>query len=183
MSNRLFLVAVIVVSCFALIGGGGGGGGSNLFEDTEVSNARDTAKAVLKPHEENIREAYDEMESILMNNAWDENQRIASFMSFIAPDFKDLAGNAKRQELQETILSRIQRYNVNNYSFEPLSFIVVNENTLKVSTKMSIKVTKKAGGISIEVPLTRDVTWQLQQDGKWRIHQGLPYLRSEIEGP
>jgi hypothetical protein len=130
--------------------------------------------------------AHTELQSILENNSLSEESRTAKFISYVADDFKDIAGNPnKRGEVESTTLSRLQRYIINSYTFGPSAIEIVDGSTIKVTTTMQINVTRKPGttgavtAADIRVIPEPEIIWK-RYGTVWKIHQGLPYKSSEI---
>ncbi len=132
-----------------------------------------------------ISSAYSDMQTILQNNNLTNSQRVAGFMAYIADDFKDIAGTPNRNELESTMLSRLQRYTIDSYSFNKTKVQIVDSSTIKVTTPMTVGVTLKPGmsgavnGFNGPVDPVPVFTWKLYGT-TWKIHQGLPYKRSEV---
>jgi predicted small secreted protein len=135
---------------------------------------------------EKILSYHDVLQNILENNSLSETTRTAKFIFYVADDFKDIAGNPnKRDELESVTLSRLQRYTINSYTFEPVELTIVDANTIKVETRMQINVTLKPGATgavknaNINVFPAPVLTWK-RYNKEWKIYQGLPYKSSEI---
>ena len=135
---------------------------------------------------EKIVQYHTELQQILENNSISEASRVSQFMEYIADDFKDIAGTPdKKDELESTTLSRLERYVINSYTFEPVEITIVDSNTIKVKTTMIISVTRKPGATGaisqayITVSPTPEIIWK-RYGTEWKVYQGLPYKSSEI---
>jgi hypothetical protein len=132
-----------------------------------------------------ITASYKAMQSVLENNTLSDSVRVSNFMTYIASDFKDIAGTPNRAELESTTLSRLQRYTINSYSFTQSTLTVVDSSTITVKTPMVVDVVRKpgaSGAISaayIVVDPVPTITWK-RYGTSWLIYQGLPYKSDEI---
>ncbi|GAB4267262.1 MAG: hypothetical protein Kow0029_01660 [Candidatus Rifleibacteriota bacterium] len=127
-----------------------------------------------------------QLQAILENNSISDATRTSQFMAYVADDFKDIAGNPdKKPELESMTLSRLQRYTINSYTFNPETVTIVDSNTIQVVTTMTIDVTRKPGATGsvsaayIKVIPAPTITWK-RYGTEWKIYQGLPYKQEEI---
>jgi hypothetical protein len=180
---KLFKLTLVMILSIAMLTGCGGGGSSN-----PVAPSYDQE---LKTDYPDVFNSYSTMQTALESNTTDIDSRIASFMSVIATPFYDANEASKRADLEAVTKSRLERYNVNTWSLLPFSHAKVDDNTVRVSTKMVLSVTlipgKEGSGAGTyhfgdtskgEPELV--FTWVKEGDGKWRIKKGLPYRSDEL---
>lgn len=159
--------------------------GSPLF-DNSIRNEINNIKSQLIPGISQIIASYNKIKQELEDNNLDVQTRLYKFMNYISLNFKDLNGNNAYDELRNLTEGRLDRYIINEYKFDPMSFEYVNQNQIKVVTNMFIKVTRKPGKeggfAQAEVPLqNKDVYWEYDSNqNKWLIIKGLPYKQGEI---
>ena len=179
----LKLTLVMILSIAMLTGCGGGGGSSNP--------AAPTYDEELKTAYPDVFSSYTTMQTALENNALDIDSRMASFMSAIATPFYDANDVSKRSDLESVTKSRLERYNVDTWSLLPFAHAKVDDNTVRVSTKMVLSVTLIPGkegsgagtynfGDTSKGEPAIVFTWVKEGDGKWRIQRGLPYRSDEL---
>lgn len=180
---KLFnLILVTLLSVAMLTGCGGGGGGGN-----PAGPAADPLTDY-----PTIAASYVSMQNALQNNSQDLTARLNSFMAVIADPFYDKNDDSKRDDLRAVTESRLDRYEVVQWSLTPLSHNKVDDNTVTVNTKMVIQVNLKPGKTGNagtlpynfgdtskgETPLV--FTWVKEGDGEWRIQKGLLYRQDEL---
>lgn len=170
----------------ALYGCGGGGGGSSPIA-ASVDPAIDLALQAENPA---VFNAYTSMRSALEEVAGSTPAaRVDSFMPYIASDFANTAGTPASSSLKAITLDRLTRYTINSYKFIPTAHVPVGTDTLKITTYMSINVTRKQGAVggypeaSTVLSPGPVITWKnygTEAAGNWKIQKGLPYLSTEI---
>jgi len=174
----LKLTLVMILSLAMLTGCGGGGGSSNPAAPAYDQLLQNDYPAVYN--------SYVEMQSALENNTTDITTRMASFSSYIATPFYDLKGDSNRTSLLDTTKSRLERYEVKAWTLVPFNHVKVDDNTVKVHTRMVISVELKPGetsgnpgtyyfGDTSKNEPAIVFTWVKENDNKWRIQSGLPY--------
>ncbi|NCB39650.1 MAG: hypothetical protein EOM80_12880 [Erysipelotrichia bacterium] len=182
MTCKNFGLLIIFCLAIALVGCGGGGGSSNPA-GASTDPAVDTTLSTDYPL---VSSAYTSMQTSLEEDATKTTtQRVDSFMLNIASDFVNYAGAPASESMRTTTLSRLDRYTINSYKFIPTAHEVVDANTVKVTTYMSIDLVRKPGAegaIAMGTVVTNTpypvITWK-NYSGTWRIYRGLPYLSSE----
>jgi len=181
---NLILITLLSVAMLTGCGGGGGGGGGNP--------AGPAYSEQLASEFPGISSSYTTMQSALQNNSQDLTARLNSFMAVIADPFFDKSNNSNRNDLRAVTESRLDRYEVVQWSLTPFSHTKVDDNTVTVSTKMVIQVNLKPGkeGSAGTLPYNFGdtskgepalvFTWVKEGDGEWRIQKGLLYRQDEL---
>ncbi len=182
---KLRFVSLVTVFCLAiaLLGCGGGGGGSSPVAPPLDANF----DLVLQEKYPTLAASYIKLDKLLMDGTQTPELRVQSFMLEISDSFTNAAGAAAKSDLETQTLSRLKRYNINKYSFNPATHTVNLDGTISVTTDMSIDVAKKPEAETGILQLTTTIvpkpviTW-INENGTWRILKGLPYLASEVGG-
>jgi hypothetical protein len=172
------LLIVFVFSLALLVGCGGGGGGSNPAGPTEDPLTDYPT----------IAASFVAVENLMKDNGGDPTTRVNQFMAEISDSFTNVSGQAnKKNDLRAVTLSRLQRYNFNDYVMMPIGHNVIDANTVEVATYMMVNVVKKPGAVGNAIENTPiqlnnvKITWK-KEGGVWRILTGLPYTAEEYLG-
>jgi hypothetical protein len=126
---------------------------------------------------------YPELRAVLEDNSMTETQRVSKFMTYIAEDFKNIAGTAdKKSDLESVTLERFEKYNIVEYKFNLLGIKALDSSTIEATTEMFIKVqTKSTYPATLSTnTLNPKIVWK-NYNGSWKIYQGLPYTASELD--
>ncbi|OGK12761.1 MAG: hypothetical protein A2W80_18350 [Candidatus Riflebacteria bacterium GWC2_50_8] len=181
---KLFKLTLLMILSIAMLTGCGGGGGSS-------NPVGATYDEELKTAYPDIYSSYTTMQTALESNTTDIDSRMASFMSAIATPFYDANDVSKRSDLESVTRSRLERYNVDAWSLVPFAHTKVDDNTVRVSTKMVLSVTLIPGkegsgagtynfGDTTKGEPAIVFTWVKEADDKWRVQRGLPYRSDEL---
>lgn len=178
-------LGLLTAFCLTLVlYGCGGGGGSNPV----ASSTEPVVDLTLPTAYPSVYTSYSSMQTALQGNT-NPTVQVANFMVSIGPDFVSAAGTPASSSIEATTLDRLTRYTVNSYKFIPTAHEVIGTDTLKVTTYMSIDVTRKPGAVggyekaSTVISPSPVIIWKnygTEAAGNWKIQQGLPYLSSEI---
>ena len=179
--NKIISLFAVFCIAIALLGCGGGGGGGS-----PVAPPAPTFDPALRNDLPTVAASYDSLAAALPDsNGLSASDRVAKFMLEIGEDFQNKAGTLASTSLKDITLDRLDRYTINYYTFIPEKYTKIDDNTIEVTTYMSISATRKPGkeggfdGTTVLSP-SPVVTWKKYGDGKWRILKGLPYLSEEV---
>jgi hypothetical protein len=81
------------------------------------------------------------------------------------------------------MLDRFETYNINQYEFQWVSAVVINSETIEVTTKLLVDFNKKGSSTRLVVDVSPDpvIVWK-RYGTDWLLKTGLPYTKNELGG-
>jgi hypothetical protein len=131
-----------------------------------------------------IKQAYSDIQAVLEDNNLSDSQRTERYLAYVAEDFTSISGVAdKKDELRAIMLDRFETYNINQYEFQWVSAVVINSETIEVTTKLLVDFNKKGSSTRLVVDVSPDpvIVWK-RYGTDWLLKTGLPYTKNELGG-